>query len=34
MLEIDVAGIILGFRSANEIWRYFVTKSLIGCAQT
>ena len=27
-------GLILGLRSANERWRYFVTTSLIGWAQT
>ena len=34
MLEIDVAGIILGLHSAHERQRYFVTKSVIGWAQT
>ena len=29
----DSAGLILGLRPANERWRYFVTPSLIGCAQ-
>ena len=28
------AGLILGLRPANERWRYFVTTSLIGWAQT
>ena len=27
-------GLILGLRPANERWRYFVTTSLIGWAQT
>ena len=32
MIQISLAGMILGLRLANERRRYFVTTSLIDCA--
>ena len=34
LLYLPYTGLILGLRLANERWRYFVTMSLIGWAQT
>ena len=33
-LLVSDSGMILGLQPANERWRYFVTTSLIGWAQT
>ena len=33
-IYIYISGLILGLHPANERWRYFVTTSLIGRAQT
>ena len=32
-VPIDITGLIIGLRPANERWCYFVTTSLIGWAQ-